>query len=393
MRFWAHRQPTTAAAQTAALRFMALSTEFDLDQLVTPFSSGNPAGVDPRGDDSTGELRAIREARDEARRIERKADDNGEEPVESWQHWRTVRDISIRVLAEQSKDMEIAAYLVESLLRTDGFEGMAQGLNVIRGLVQNLWDDLYPLPDPQESDEETQIYERLRSITRLNGQDGPGLLPPVFARVPITEGATVGPFACWHYRQATELAKKTPEEQTRRINDGAVNMEKFDRAVYETSPQFFGNLVASLNACQVEIKGLDDALTEKVGRYSPSWTATREELEECTKIVRNVSKGRLPAEDVGVAAAGGAAAPAGGAVAGQSSPGALNNREDAFRMLELVAAFFERMDPQSLLAIQLRKTIRLGRMSPEEYYRELLDDDSAREKLFKLVGLKPQSDS
>lgn len=368
---------------------MALSTEFDLDFLLAPFPGDSPAGADPRADDNGGDLRAIRESRDTARNIERKADDNGEEPIESWQHWRSARDVSIRMLAEQSKDLEVASYLTEALLRTDAFEGLSHGLRVIRGLVQGMWDDLYPRPNPEEPDEESRLSERLRSLTRLNGQDGPGLLPPVLARVHITEGATVGPFACWHYRQASELAKKSPDEQVRRINDGAVNMSQLDRAVNETSPQFFGQLLGSMNACLAELQELDNALTEKCGRYAPSWSAIREELEECCRILRLIAKGRLPAEDSATMADG---SPVTGAGPGAAATGGLTSREDAFRMLELVAAFFERMDPQSLLALQLRKIIRLGRMTPEEYYREMLEDDSARDKLFKAVGLKSQSE-
>jgi len=368
---------------------MALSTEFDLEYLLAPFPGDHPAGVDLRAEDAGGDLRAIRDARDEARRIERKADDDGEEPIESWQHWRTVRDMSLRVLAEQSKDLQVASYLAEALLRTDAFEGLSQGLHLIRSLVQDLWEHLYPRPEAAEEDEEARLSERLRPLVQLNGLDGPGLLPPVLARVPITEGATVGPFACWHYRQASELAKKSPEEQSRRMNDGAVSLEQFNRAVNETSPQFFGQLLGSLAGCQAEVQELDNALTEKCGRYSPSWSSVREELEECTRVVRLISKGRLPEGDIAAATMpDGSLAPTGGAV----STGALTSREEAFRMLEVVAGFFERMDPQSLLALQLRKIIRLGRMAPEEYYRELLEDDSAREKLFKLVGLKSQSE-
>jgi type VI secretion system protein ImpA len=363
---------------------MALSTEFDLDQLLAPFPGDHSAGADPRADDSTVDLRSIRDLRDDARRIEREADNNGEEPIEAWPLWREVRDRSIQILAEQSKDLEVASYLIESLVRTDGFEGLKQGLRLIRGLVQDLWDHVYPLPNPEEQDEDSRVLERLRALTRLNGVDAAGLLPPVLARVHITEGATVGPFACWHYRQAVELAKKPPDEQTRRINDGAVSMEKLDRAVSETSPQFFVQLLESLNGSLAELKQLDDALTEKCGRAAPSWSAIREELEECIRILKLIAKGRLPEDGAAAtdAAATGAPGPDGKPF---STTGGLNSREDAFRMLELVAAYFERMDPQSLLALQIRKVIRLGRMTSEEYFRELLNDDNAFRELMRTV--------
>ncbi|MBI3469462.1 MAG: hypothetical protein HY000_41200, partial [Planctomycetes bacterium] len=143
--------------------------------------------------------------------------------------------------------------------------------------------------------------------------------------------------------------------------------------------------------CLAELKELDNALTERCGRASPSWSAVREELEECTRILRLVAKGRLPEDGTTPTETptGGPDGPDGRSAPG--TPGGLNGREDAFRMLELVAAYFERMDPQSLLALQIRKIIRLGRMKPDEYYRELLDDDSAWERLKTHVIGKPPS--
>jgi hypothetical protein len=58
-----------------------------------------------------------------------------------------------------------------------------------------------------------------------------------------------------------------------------------------------------------------------------------------------------------------------------------------------VADFFESKDPHCLLAAQVRKVVRLGRMTPAEYFSELIQDRAARDELFKLVGIKPPEDS
>jgi hypothetical protein len=47
-----------------------------------------------------------------------------------------------------------------------------------------------------------------------------------------------------------------------------------------------------------------------------------------------------------------------------------------------------------LLAAQVRKVVRLGRMTPAEYFSELIQDRAARNELFKLVGIKvPDSEN
>jgi type VI secretion system protein ImpA len=64
-------------------------------------------------------------------------------------------------------------------------------------------------------------------------------------------------------------------------------------------------------------------------------------------------------------------------------------REEAFRQLEKIAAYFERHDPHSLLATQIRNVVRLGRMPLADYYKELITDGSALQTLFKFVGIEP----
>ena len=47
------------------------------------------------------------------------------------------------------KDLEIAAWLTEALLRDGGLAGLAAGVGLMAGLVEAFWDELYPLPDEE----------------------------------------------------------------------------------------------------------------------------------------------------------------------------------------------------------------------------------------------------
>ena len=49
--------------------------------------------------------------------------------------------------------------------------------------------------------------------------------------------------------------------------------------------------------------------------------------------------------------------------------------------------------PHSLIAFQLRNVVRLGRMPPAEYYREVIPDGAALQSLFKFVGIQPPADA
>src|SRR6185437_8113962 len=95
------------------------------------------------------------------------ADDSAATPPAQW---RTIRDLGIEAIAEHSKDLEIAAWLTEALLRIDGLAGFTAGVRLMHGLIEGFWDDLFPLPD------DDGIATRLSPVTGLNGQSGEGTL-------------------------------------------------------------------------------------------------------------------------------------------------------------------------------------------------------------------------
>jgi hypothetical protein len=55
--------------------------------------------------------------------------------------------------------------------------------------------------------------------------------------------------------------------------------------------------------------------------------------------------------------------------------------------LEAIADFFDRHDPHSLTAAQIRNVVRLGRLPREAFYRELLRDEAALALLFRAAGM------
>lgn len=372
---------------------MASVAEDDLSTILSAIPGDNPAGADLREDDShSSEFRAIRDARNEARRIERRADEEGEDSSAALAQWQTVYELGQQALTEWTKDLEIAAYMIEALARLEGFGGVARGFRIARELIVNFWDNLYPLPD------EEGLATRVLPLTWLNGADGDGVLLGPLTRIPLTEGSSCGPFAMWQYLQATEIAATTdPAGREDRIRQGAATLDQINRACNETSPQFFLQLVQDIEDCQREFQALEELLTEKCGyEHAPPTSRIRETLENCLHAVQEIGKKRIGDATVTTADVGGNGAGNGisfdgsnRAAGGVSSAGGfqLSTRDDAFRILLAVADFFERSEPQSLLPAQIRRVVRWGRLTPQELFAELLEDDSALNQMFKLVGI------
>jgi type VI secretion system protein ImpA len=354
------------------------TSQIELDSFVAPISDELPAGTDPRSDPSPdNDYRAMRDARDEARRVERDLEKSRNEALP---HWKKVRDFGEKVLIARAKDLEVACCLLEAWVRLEGFAGLHKGLALLRELASQFWGDLYPRPDEGEAD-----AARALPIDRLAGP-----LAEALEHVPITGLGNAGPFANWQYRQALALEKTSGEQREMLLTRGTATLESIQQAAADTETQVFRDMVADLDGSRQELAQLDHVLVERCGAADAPTTSTlRERIEEIEKSVRAVAGTRLV--DVGDEAAGSgtAAASTTGASDGPAVGGSLRTREDAFRTLDQVAQFFERMDPQSLLAAHIKRIVRLGKMGPAEYFSEMLEDDTTRDRLFKLVGISP----
>ena len=67
---------------------------------------------------------------------------------------------------------------------------------------------------------------------------------------------------------------------------------------------------------------------------------------------------------------------------------AVRTREEAFHALLQVADYFKRTEPHSPVAYALEQAVRWGRMPLPELLTELVPEPSAREQIFKIVGIK-----
>ncbi|WP_156944170.1 type VI secretion system protein TssA [Bradyrhizobium sp. Ec3.3] len=95
-----------------------------------PVPGAVPAGADVRDAADFEQLEA------EVRRM----DADGPAAVD----WRRVSKLSLHILANQSKDILIACWAVYGLFRIEGYQGLAVGLAILRGMMDVHWDGLYP---------------------------------------------------------------------------------------------------------------------------------------------------------------------------------------------------------------------------------------------------------
>lgn len=369
---------------------MATKEVLDFPALLMPIPGDKPTGRPLREDMSPGSVYyTIKDARTLARNVERKLLQGGDDSEGGGERpdWEPVLELVPKVLAEESKDLELVAWLIEALVREHGFAGVRDGFRLARELVQLYWDTIYPLPDDEG------IYGRVAPFTGLNGEDTDGVLIKPIANVPITSPRNIRPLSLVDYQQAKDLEQVTdPGKRAARIDAGVATLETFNKAVLETPTEFLQELKADLTACMEEFQKFGTVMDEKCGKgpdgfpASPPTSTIRNALQAVLEEVERFTKDR---SDAGESAAGaGDGAAAGQSVAGGVS-GAVRTRDDAFRALLQTADFFKRTEPHSPVSYLLEQAVRWGRMPLPDLWAELIPEEDHRLNLFKLVGIRP----
>ena len=376
---------------------MPLSVDIDPDVFSSPISGDFPAGENLQlSEEGRAARSALRDLREEARRIERRADD-GDSSEGGWAAarsvWVEVRDGGLDILRNRSRDLDIAAMTIEALARTDGFVGLAAGFAMAQIMVESSWNDLFPIPDPEDgpAGDEAVVEERTLPLQRLVGIDSEGLLIPAVLHIPLTQSRSDEQYALCHWRSSRDLVNEQSEEKLKlAVERGAVSPAQFEQAVATTPLPHLKEVYLELCQAAEQWELLSNAVSSASGGAAvlPAGQI-RDLFEECDAAIRTFAPAAIPAPEQTASDNGDATADEAGAdgEGGGGRPGAPTGRAEAFSQLESIADFFERHDPHSLIGAQIRNVVRLGRLPREAYYRELLRDESALALLFRAVGM------
>ncbi len=357
----------------------------DLEALLAPISAEAPAGSDVRNDFSANSVYfKLRDARAEARAAERAADANPGSEGGVAEGWRGVRTLALKLLTEQAKDIEVAAWLTESLVRTNGLAGLGVGSRLIAGLAERYWDNVFPLPD------EDGMPTRVAPVTGLNGEGGDGTLIQPLLKLPVMTGPSGEPALLFQYEASEELAGiADPKRVESRIKAGVVPFDKMEAAARATNPGFYNGLRVGLNDALEAWNLLEQTFDRLAGGDAPPTRRVREVLEKIAGVLDRYAPVRAAGEAEAVDAGAVAAPVAGAAPAGPAPPKKLATREDALSMLGEIAEFFRRTEPHSPLAFMLEEAVRRGKLNWKELMADIIADEGQRNIISNALGIKP----
>ena len=366
----------------------------DFDSLLAPISPERPTGVNLKTDPAPDNLyHKIKRDADSSRTSERllrvaERNDDGsvmdkiESPV-----WPKVVEQAIGALCEKTKDLWIASWLIEGLVRQQGFPGLRDGFRLVRELSERYWEELYPPLD--EGDVADGEYTTVIQLSRLVGGETEGTLRAPVLQIPITNSTKRGQFSSADYLLAEDIEKMTdPVARQSRISAGAVTFSQFEQSAGDTSVEFYKNLLEEVDDCLDEYRKMCDVLAVKCvdadgNVLAPAVSETERLLDECRERIKFAGRHVLVDESAAAGESG-----SGGAVSGVAA-GSVQSREAAFRELLKIADFFGRTEPHSPVSYAIKQVVSWGNMALPELLTELIEEQTVRENLFKRTGIPP----
>ena len=327
------------------------------DDLLNPIAGDNPAGADLRYDPVYEKIKEARREDDDA-------------PQGEWQHARKVADWPLVIklagdaLATRSKDLQLAAWLGEAMLRREGFGAFRATLDVTRGLLDKYWETVYPAVEDGDLEMRAaplewmglklEIPVKMAAINRA----GHTYLQYAEARSIGTEQEADG-----------DSARRTKREEA--IAARKPTIEEFDKAFADTPKAFVKQLAHDVAGTIESLQALDAFSRDKFGDAAPSFLKLRDVLQEEQRVVGQLLARKLeqdpdPVEAAPVAVVG--AADASGAALGTASDGARVlsaepvDRNDAASRVISAARFLRRTEPLSPASYLMLRALRWGEL-------------------------------
>ncbi|HEX7815853.1 type VI secretion system protein TssA [Dyella sp.] len=348
----------------------------ELAQLLAPISPDQPGGEDVSFDDVFDRVREARRADDPTLR---QGDWQTELKVADWK--KVIREAA-QVLERQSKDLQMAVWLGEALIASEGLVGARQAFELLHGLLDGMWDHLFPELDGEDAE------ERAAKLAWFNIYAGDAL-----RKLPLSPGTVPMTLATWlDSREVDNLARQNQEAWSAAVDEGRLTGEAFDKAMSENGNDALLTMIDAADGALAAFEQFKRSADEKLGRAAPSLATIEDVLKRIRQVVGKTAQakgiGVAVAEDSSDGEAGtppGASMTAGGPLDLEGNSAA--SKEAALRALRDISGFFRRTEPHNPISFMIDKAIAWANMPLDAWLAEVVRDSSVLSSIRDRVGI------
>lgn len=370
---------------------MAYEPVINLNELLAPIPGSNPCGENLLYSGLYDQIRKARLA-------------EADLPQGDWARevktsdWNLVKTLALNALTDKTKDLQITAWLAESLIQLHGPAGLLDSLKLMRGLIADFWDHSYP--EAEDGDLEARAnalaFFDNRTAFMLKG-------------LPLTNSKSVSNYSFFQWEESRkyeipeDLSQLDSDELDKVIalraeaeREHKVTSEQWRLANKDSSRAHYDALHAVLRDCLEEFESLDLLMDEKFARQTPGMADLKRTLENVTSLIERIirEKRMLEPDQTEPEEVSAEETPTKvDTVNPKGSMGPIRNRMEALQRLEEVVAYFRKAEPHSPVAYLVERAIRWGQMPLEVWLREVIKERQVLDQLCDTLGLESSSEN
>lgn len=294
--------------------------------------------------------------------------------------WDRVIDLCSDLLRSRSKDLRLAGWLTEALVKKRGAQGLTEGLALLQALLERYWDDLHPQAEQGDQD------QRIGNLSWLNAR-----LTHLVRQLPLTQAPDAEYGLAQHEGAMSLHARLARGDDHDVISHGLLTVEAFNQAKLRTPHAFYREQVEVAAQARAALSRLMTTTDQRFGSDGPSFSSLARALESWEDMLQRIARevGALRSEATVVDTSPAAEVPVAAVVPGRT----IETRVQALETLRQVASFFRRTEPHSPVAYLAEKAAEWGNMPLDAWLRAVVKDQGALAHVEELLGVERKPDT
>ncbi|MEO8071616.1 MAG: type VI secretion system protein TssA [Acidobacteriota bacterium] len=359
----------------------------NLEVILSPISEENPAGESTRYSGLYDEINEARRADEDlalgAWKTDLKVAD-----------FRKVIELARPALEKETKDLQIAVWFSEALVKEYGFVGLRDSLKMVSGLQDKFWETMFPEIDDGDQEGranaiswmDTQTAFTIKEATITQG-DGYSFFDfEDSKRFDIPDNIETLGSADQEIYQKLRAQAETEKK---------VTSDLWRKAKSESRRAFYEELSLVIEECWTEYADLNRVIEEKFDRnQAPGLSNLKKSLEDVQNQVKKLLEEKRAEEPdeieegIDEEKSGGneASSTDKGGIVVSSVGGTIQNRKDALRRLSNLAEFFQKTEPHSPVSYLVQRAVKWGNMPLETWLQDVIKDESILSQLRQTLG-------
>ncbi len=357
----------------------------DLEAMLQPIPGDNPSGEYLR-------YSSLYDQISEARRADMDVNQGEWKTELKVADFPQVIQLAVPALITQTKDLQIAAWLSEALIKEQGFAGLRDGMKLLAGLQAELWDTLHPEIDEGDMEGranalswfDTQAALAVRGVA-ITGSVGYSLNDYDDSKI-FDIPDNIDSLSVEEQKKYSALKEKAEREHRVTPSQWAAESGATKRAACE-------KIEFVIQECWQAYDELNKTAEEKfdrnqvpsLGQLKKSLDAVHTQAKKLLEEKRIEEPDAEPEEEI-VEGTDGEAVAAGGTANPGVAAGAIQGRSDALKRLAEIASFFHRTEPHSPVSYLVQRAVKWGNMPLEGWLQEVIKDQSVLFQLKETLG-------